>query len=208
VVLIVPCIVPADVSNSLGYYVGTFFYVLVLLDIREFPKKYILQRWTKDVVPNCSISGVINCGVFVDGDDGVQSVIRDIIHATEYIINRLSNNMTELSLYKEHVQGYMKKTDDVRVVAPPPSKRDRLAELIGHTENNLNPIRVPIGYKSKGSGSHKRLKSKHEEAMVKAGKKERQCQNCKEYGHYASTCKKEIMNKRSTRSLRFDTMKS
>ncbi|KAK1411200.1 hypothetical protein QVD17_37746 [Tagetes erecta] len=29
-----------------------------------------------------------------------------------------------------------------------------------------------------------------EEAIVKAGKKSRQCQNCKEYGHYASTCSK------------------
>ncbi|KAK1424111.1 hypothetical protein QVD17_19425 [Tagetes erecta] len=61
---------------------------------------------------------------------------------------------------------------------------------------------------SKGSGVHnKRIKSKQEEAIVKAGKKSRQCQNCKEYGHYASTCSKPPKKTGvNTKEKTFDTM--
>ncbi|KAL8234677.1 hypothetical protein R6Q59_020777 [Mikania micrantha] len=97
--------------------------------------------------------------------------------------------MSELSLYKDYVQRYMKKTDELQVVAPPASKRDRISEMLGHNQNNKHSVRVPVAYKTKGSGSHKRMKSKQEHVIVKASKKSRQCQNCKGYGYYASTCK-------------------
>ncbi|KAK1415138.1 hypothetical protein QVD17_30910 [Tagetes erecta] len=46
-----------------------------------------------------------------------------------------------------------------------------------------------------------------EEAIVKAGKKSRQCQNCKEYGHYASTCSKPPKKTGvNTKEKTFDTM--
>ncbi|KAK1406358.1 hypothetical protein QVD17_41652 [Tagetes erecta] len=46
-----------------------------------------------------------------------------------------------------------------------------------------------------------------EEAIVKAGKKSRQCQNCKEYGHYASTCSKPPKKTGvNTKETTFDTM--
>ncbi|KAK1411609.1 hypothetical protein QVD17_38164 [Tagetes erecta] len=45
------------------------------------------------------------------------------------------------------------------------------------------------------------------EAIVKAGKKSRQCQNCKEYGHYASTCSKPPKKTGvNTKEKTFDTM--
>ncbi|XP_021975296.1 protein FAR1-RELATED SEQUENCE 5-like [Helianthus annuus] len=95
-----------------------------------------------------------------------------------------------------------------QIVAPPASSRGRFAEITGQYKNDKNPIRVPVGYKSKGSGSRKRLKSKQEIAVdkkkskPKPGAKERQCQNCKAYGHYASTCKQAVIKRRSTRSSR------
>ncbi|XP_022014158.1 protein FAR1-RELATED SEQUENCE 1-like [Helianthus annuus] len=100
-------------------------------------------------------------------DPDVQSIMREIIFATEYTLNRLSFNKEELSLYKNHVQSYMKKVQDMQIVASPPSTRDRFAEITGQYQNDKNPIRVPVRYKSKGSGSHKRLKSKQEEAIEK-----------------------------------------
>ncbi|XP_022032044.1 protein FAR1-RELATED SEQUENCE 5-like [Helianthus annuus] len=83
-----------------------------------------------------------------------------------------------------------------RFVAPPPSTRDRFAEITGQYQNDKNLIRVPVGSKSKVSRSCKRLKSKQEEAIEKIktkGKpraKERQCKNCKAFVYYAYTCKK------------------
>ena len=186
------------------------FYVLRSLDIREFPKQYVLNRWRKDVTPNCSVNYMMSRDFITELDPDVQGMMREIIFATEYTLNRLSGNKEELSLYKDHVQSYMKKVQDMKIVAPPPSTRDRFAEITGQYQNDKNPIRVPVGYKSKGSGSRKRLKSKQEVATektkskAKPGAKERQCKNCKQFGHYASTCKLPVIKRRSTRSSKED----
>ena len=194
--------------EQFGLLCRHIFYVLRLMDIREFPKQYILNRWRKEASPNCSPEFSISREYMTELDPDVQSMMRDIIYSTEYTLNRLSGNKEELSLYKDHVQSYMKKVQDMQIVAPPASSRDRFAEITGQYKNDKNPIRVLVGYKSKGSGSRKRLKSKQEIAIdkkkskSKPGAKERQCQNCKAYGHYASTCKQAVIKRRSTRSSR------
>ncbi|KAK9062610.1 hypothetical protein SSX86_019798 [Deinandra increscens subsp. villosa] len=173
--------------ESFGLFCRHIFYVLRQMDIREFPKKYVLRRWRRDVVPNSSNRN--DDTIYVQAlDDGGRVLMRDIMYANEYILNKLSGNMAELSLYKEHVQSYMQKADNVDFVPPPPAKRDRFGELTGTSQNDRLPIRVPLGYKTKGSGSHKRIKSKQEEAIIKAGRKQKQCQNCLEFGHYSTTC--------------------
>ncbi|XP_021971287.1 protein FAR1-RELATED SEQUENCE 1-like [Helianthus annuus] len=194
--------------EQFGLLCRHIFYVLRIMDIREFPKQYILNRWRKDASLNCSPEYSISREYITELDPDVQSMMRDIIFSTEYTLKRLYGNKEELSLYKDHVQSYMKKVQDMQIVAPPASTRDRFAEIIGQYKNDKNPIRVPIGYKSKGSGSWKRLKSIQEIAIEKKkskskpGAKERQCQNCKGCGHYASTCKHAIIKRRSTRSSR------
>ncbi|XP_022007308.1 protein FAR-RED IMPAIRED RESPONSE 1-like [Helianthus annuus] len=158
--------------------------ILFLAFFREFPKQYILNRWRKEASPNCSPEFSISREYMTELDPA------------------------ELSLYKDHVQSYMKKVQDMQIVAPPASSRDRFAEITDQYKNDKNPIRVPVGYKSKGSGSRKRLKSKEEIAIdkkkskSKPGAKERQCPNCKAYGHYASTCKQAVIKRKSTRSSR------
>ncbi|XP_022007899.1 uncharacterized protein LOC110907190 [Helianthus annuus] len=182
--------------------------ILFLAFFREFPKQYILNRWHKAASPNCSPEFSISREYMTELDPDVQSMMRDIIYSTEYTLNRLSGNKEELSLYKDHVQSYMKKVQDMQIVAPPARSRDRFAEITGQYKNDKNPIRVPVGYKSKGSGSRKRLKSKQEIAIDKKKSKskprakERRCQNYKAYGHYASTCKQAVIKRRSTRSSR------
>ncbi|XP_022031257.1 protein FAR-RED IMPAIRED RESPONSE 1-like [Helianthus annuus] len=194
--------------EQFGLLCRHIFYVLRSMDIREFPKQYILNRWRKEASPDCSPEYSISREYMTELDPDVQSMMRDIIFSTEYTLNRLSGNKEELSLYKDHVQSYMKKVQDMQNVAPPASTRDRFSEITGQYKNDKNPIRVPVGYKSKGSGSRKRLKSKQEIAIEKkkskskSGVKERQCQNCKGYGHYASTCKKVVIKRRSIRSSR------
>ncbi|KAK9071755.1 hypothetical protein SSX86_008184 [Deinandra increscens subsp. villosa] len=173
--------------ESFGLLCRHIFYVLRQMDIREFPKKYVLRRWRRDVVPNGSNRND-DSGVVPALEDGGRALLRDIMYANEYILNKLSVNMEELTLYKEHVESYMQKADNIDFVPPPPAKRDRFGELTGTSQNDRLPVRVPLGYKTKGPGSHKRIKSKQEEAIIKAGRKQKQCQNCFEYGHYATTC--------------------
>ncbi|XP_022021254.1 protein FAR-RED IMPAIRED RESPONSE 1-like [Helianthus annuus] len=134
--------------------------ILFLVFFREFPKQYILNRWRKEASPNYFPEYSISREYMTELDPDVQSMMRDIIFSTEYTLNCLSGNKEELSLYKDHVQSYMKKVQDMQIVAHFASTRDRFAEITGQYKNNKNPIRVPVGYKSKGSGSRKRLKSK------------------------------------------------
>ncbi|XP_022018915.1 protein FAR-RED ELONGATED HYPOCOTYL 3-like [Helianthus annuus] len=194
--------------EQFGLLCRHIFYVLRLMDIREFPKQYIFNRWRKKASLNCSLEFSISREYMTELDPDVQSMMRDIIYSTEYTLNRLSGNKEEISLFKDHVQSYMKKVQDMQIVAPPAISRDRFAEITGQYTNDKNPIRVPVGYKSKCSGSRKRLKSKQEIAIdkkkskSKPGAKERQCKNCKAYGHYASTCKHAVIKRRSTRSSR------
>ncbi|XP_021993310.1 uncharacterized protein LOC110890049 [Helianthus annuus] len=141
--------------------------ILFLAFFREFPKQCILNRWRKEASPNCSPEFSISREYMTELDPDVQSMMRDVIYSTEYTLNRLSGNKEELSLYKDHVQSYMKKVQDMQIVAPSASSRDRFAEITGQYKNDKNLIRVPVGYKSKGSGSRKRLKSKQEIAIDK-----------------------------------------
>ncbi|XP_021986104.1 uncharacterized protein LOC110882376 [Helianthus annuus] len=197
-----------DFQQPYKYSMHGVIKILFLEFFREVPKQYILNRWRKEASPNCSPECSISREYMTELDPDVQSMMRDIIFSTEYTLNRLYGNKEELSLYKDHVQSYMKKVQDMQIVAPPASSRDRFSEITGQYKNDKNPIRVPVGYKSKGSGSRKRLKSKQEIAIdkkqlkSKPGAKERQCQNCKGYGHYASTCKQAVIKRRPTRSLR------
>ncbi|KAK1429767.1 hypothetical protein QVD17_11985 [Tagetes erecta] len=177
--------------EQFGLLCRHIFYILKLYDVKEFPRKYILKRWTREAVPNILYRQSSHSGFYTDLYDRNQSVVREIFTAQEYTLSRLYDDIEALSLYKEYVEAYKTKADELQYVVPPPSKRDRASELNGTCKYNKRPVRVPVGYKSKGSGVHnKRIKSKQEEAIVKAGKKSRQCQNCKEYGHYASTCSK------------------
>ncbi|XP_022040449.1 protein FAR1-RELATED SEQUENCE 2-like [Helianthus annuus] len=136
-------------------------------NVPEFPKQYILNRWRKEASPNCSTEYSISREYMTELDPDVQSMMQDIIFSTEYTLNSLSGNKVELSLYKDHVQTYMKKVQDMQIVAPPASTSDRFAEITSQYKNDKNLIRVPVGYKSKGSGPRKRQKSKQEIAIEK-----------------------------------------
>ncbi|XP_021971288.1 protein FAR1-RELATED SEQUENCE 5-like [Helianthus annuus] len=96
--------------EQFGLLCRHIFYVLRIMDIKEFPKQYILNRWRKDASLNCSPEYSISREDITELDPDVQK---------------------ELSLYKDHVQSYMKKVQDMQIVAPPASTRDRFAEITG-----------------------------------------------------------------------------
>ncbi|XP_022007930.1 protein FAR1-RELATED SEQUENCE 2-like [Helianthus annuus] len=103
--------------EQFGLLCRHIFYVLRSMDIREFLKQYILNRWRKEAFPNCSPEYSISHEYMIELDPDVQSMMRDIIFSTQYTLNRLSGNKEELSLYKDHVQSYMKKIQDMQIVA-------------------------------------------------------------------------------------------
>ncbi|XP_035837222.1 protein FAR1-RELATED SEQUENCE 9-like [Helianthus annuus] len=136
--------------EQFGLLCSYIFCVLRILDVREFPKQYILRRWTRKAVPNSSPGSILTDGGDPDRSEEVNRCVREISHATEYVVNKLI------------------------------SKFDQLL--------STTTIRVPVGTRFKGCGSHKHLKSQKERAISQSGSKRRQCSICKKYGHNNRTC--------------------
>ena len=105
------------------------FYVLRFLDIREFPKQYILRRRTREVVPNNEPGAILRYEGETERSVEVNCVVSEITYVVEANINKLVTNFEELSLFRDSVVHYLAKADESRIDAPRPSRRDRFAEL-------------------------------------------------------------------------------
>ena len=106
------------------------FYVLRISFVNEFPKKYIVRRWRREAISNTSLSS-FRPEEFGENRADVEAVLRKLRFAHEYNINKLVSNKEQLCLYRDYVKDYMSKADEAQVVAPPPSRRDRFAEMTG-----------------------------------------------------------------------------
>ncbi|KAM0026515.1 putative transcription factor FAR family [Helianthus debilis subsp. tardiflorus] len=167
------------------------FYVLRLCYVTEFPKKYVAKRWRREAVPNSSLRPIRYDDIENNGDD-IQEILREIRFANEYAINRLIQDKEQLCLYRDYRKAYMSKADDVQVVAPAPSRKDRFAEMTGISEPCDFIVRNPI--KTRTKGTHKRLKSAREIAITQAGKKQKGCSFCKGTGHNVRICSLRIQS--------------
>ncbi|XP_021971867.1 protein FAR1-RELATED SEQUENCE 5-like [Helianthus annuus] len=176
--------------EQFGLLCSHVFCVLRILDVREFPRQYILRRWTREAVPNSSPGSIFTDGGDPDRSVEVNQCIREISNVTEYVINKLVSKFDEMCNFRDHIKQFMSVADDAQFDAPPKSRRNRLAELLGVAPTETATIRVPIGTRFKGCGSHKRMKSKKEQAISQAGKKRRRCSKCKKFGHNNRTCGK------------------
>ncbi|XP_021991540.2 protein FAR1-RELATED SEQUENCE 5-like [Helianthus annuus] len=106
-------------------------------------RRYVLRRWMRDVVSN----GSIHCNIRFDEtgrSSDINKVFREIVVANEYVVNRLVGDLDELCRYRDHIKGYIDKADEVMVAAPPPSCKDRFADMGGNLEKSDSMIRVPI----------------------------------------------------------------
>ncbi|XP_021990988.1 protein FAR1-RELATED SEQUENCE 5-like [Helianthus annuus] len=181
--------------EQFGLLCSHIFCVLRMLDIREFPQRYILRRWTREAVPNSAPGAILGINETEDRYNEVNRVVREITYSTESVINQLVTNFDALCSFRDHVVNYFKTADESVVNAPPKSRRERFAEITGNTKPSEATVRVPIGTRFKGMGKPKRMKSKREIALSQLGKKSRQCQNCFRYGHNRRTCKNPTRTK-------------
>ncbi|KAJ0494963.1 hypothetical protein HanIR_Chr12g0603461 [Helianthus annuus] len=166
-----------------------------MLDIREFPQRYILRRWTREAVPNSAPGAILGINETEDRYNEVNRVVREITYSTESVINKLVTNFDALCSFRDHVVNYFKTADESVVNAPPKSRRERFAEITGNTKPSDATVRVPIGTRFKGMGKPKQMKSKCEIALSQLGKKSRQCQNYFRYGHNRRTYKNPTRTK-------------
>ncbi|KAK1441311.1 hypothetical protein QVD17_07158 [Tagetes erecta] len=106
------------------------FYILRLGEIREFPRKYVLTRWTREAIPNNSNSEIISYGVSDSNSVDFEAIIREIRMDNEYNLNRLVANKEEMCRYRDHVKGYKTKADEILIVNPPLSRKENFKSQI------------------------------------------------------------------------------
>ncbi|XP_076941410.1 protein FAR1-RELATED SEQUENCE 2-like [Bidens hawaiensis] len=135
------------------------FYVMNMYQVKKFPKRYINDRWRKEVVVN----------------------IRTV-PMSEFDIDELIKVRDKMNLMIE-------KADLTRYERVCPSKRDRFAAVLCFEQPSEVTIRVPNGIRNNGRGSHKRIKSKKEIAVSRSVKSYRECHICHQLGHNIRTCK-------------------
>ncbi|KAD7117851.1 hypothetical protein E3N88_05119 [Mikania micrantha] len=116
-------------------------------------------------------------------------VVRDIMSSSEYIVNKLLKDMDKLTIFRDTLQEIMDKTD-VETRGLPVVKQKGIVASFVPSQNDISTenVRVPSGIRNKGSGSHKRFKSKREQAISRMGKRSRFCHNCGQSGHDRRTC--------------------
>ncbi|XP_035830844.1 uncharacterized protein LOC110867120 [Helianthus annuus] len=176
--------------EQFGLLCAHIFCVLRLLDIRQFPERYIMRRWTREAVPNSAPGAILGISESDDRYQQVNGVVREITRSAESLINRLVHNFDALCAFRDHVVQYQSTADQAVVNAPPRSRRDRFAEITGYTQETPVTVRMPKTIRFKGMGKPSRMKSSREIAIIQSAKKKkgRECGNCKRRGHNRRTC--------------------
>ncbi|KAL8254464.1 hypothetical protein R6Q59_032685 [Mikania micrantha] len=83
----------------------------------------------------------------------------------------------------------MDKTDEETRGIPSVKQKDIVASFVPPQNDLSNQIvRLPSGIRNKCSGSHKKFKSKREQAISRMRKRSRFCHNCGQSSHDRRTC--------------------
>ncbi|XP_076927025.1 protein FAR1-RELATED SEQUENCE 5-like [Bidens hawaiensis] len=163
------------------------FFVMNMYQVKKFPKRYINDRWRKEVAVNNRTVSMFEFGN--DQNRKIKEISREIKYAGEYLINSYVADIDELIKVRDEMNLMIEKADLTRYERVRPSERDRFAVVLGFEQPSVVTDRVPAGIRNKGRGSHKRIKSKKEIAISRSGKSYRECQICHLPGHNSRTCK-------------------
>ncbi|GKB90496.1 FAR1-related sequence 5-like protein [Tanacetum coccineum] len=109
--------------ESYGILCRHIFYVLRMMKINEFPKKYLLRRWLRDALPPILEESLNKMREYNNSvQNVVASTIREIYSLVEYCINRLVTNVDALNSYCDQQKSLMTKAD---VDVPIPQEMDK-----------------------------------------------------------------------------------
>ncbi|KAK9074978.1 hypothetical protein SSX86_003297 [Deinandra increscens subsp. villosa] len=172
------------------------FNVLRFSDVLEFPKQYILRRWTREAVPNGNNLPMVGVNGVAESDIQVDTVVREIMFSAEYVVNKLVTDMEKLCSFRDHMKEYMSTVDSTQKIVPEPTRKDRFAIYAGYDKTTTATVRRPVGIRFKGCGSGKRMKSQREKAIIQSGKRDRRCTGCHSTGHDIRNCDVVILKRK------------
>ncbi|GKC50019.1 FAR1 DNA binding domain, zinc finger, SWIM-type, MULE transposase domain containing protein, partial [Tanacetum coccineum] len=167
------------------YEVNALFYVLRMNNVNEFPREYVLDRWSKS-----------DDNLWVDTSafayESSSSVgIRKIHRIVEDTVDRLVPFKDKLDLYRLELSDLLAKSEAEVMVLMRVNKKDTFCSMLGITEPESVVIKVLRHSTNKGTGSHTRWKIMDEliQNEVESSKKRRTCFVCgREEGHNCWTC--------------------
>jgi hypothetical protein len=159
-----------------------------MFKVQEFPRNYVCNRWRRDVVPNYAASSFQVEQYTNPEAEKAKHIAREIMQLGEKLVNCLITDFDKLSAARDEMKGLVTNANQGRFKRPFTNKRDRFATVLGYKQPAEVTVRVPTGIRNKGRGSHKRIKSKKEQAISRLGKRDRKCLHCKVLGHDRRTC--------------------
>ncbi|PWA32064.1 FAR1 DNA binding domain, Zinc finger, SWIM-type, MULE transposase domain, FHY3/FAR1 family [Artemisia annua] len=179
--------------ESYGLLCRHIFYVLRLCDINDFPKKYMLKRWSKNAVPHRSTDRNMHLQAMGDKNKLAEIAIREIYDSVEMSINSLVKDIEKFHVYRDTLLDLKSEAISNTQSCANLKKNEFFASLLGVTEPEEILIHAPTNVHNKGDRSNKRFKSPIEFARPKASTVLRKCNTCgaREKGHDTRTCPKK-----------------
>ncbi|PWA71148.1 hypothetical protein CTI12_AA283370 [Artemisia annua] len=141
----------------------------VFYEVKTFPRKYVLRRWSQDSLPPASV-------IQASGDTP-DMILREIFRSVEYCVNRYANEPELLQKFRDHQVQLMAKADADVPIPKKTNKRDRIASILGVSQPEEIVVNIPKQVSTKGS--RKRIKSSIERSMNPSGKHRKNCRFCK-----------------------------
>ncbi|GJT51576.1 FAR1-related sequence 5-like protein [Tanacetum coccineum] len=190
-----------DIQRLLCHHI---LYVLRMNNVKEFPREYVLDRWSK------SDDNLLVDTSAVAYESSSAAGIRVIRRIFEDTVDRLVPFKDKLDLYRLELSDLLAKAEEADVpVLMRVNKKDTFCSMLGVTDPERVVIKVPRHSKNKGTGSHTRWKNMDEliQNESESSKKRRTCFACgKAEGHNSITWPYKYAinaaNKRTKRSTR------
>ncbi|XP_035842071.1 protein FAR1-RELATED SEQUENCE 5-like [Helianthus annuus] len=90
------------------------YFLFKMFGVKEIPNKYVMKRWTKDVVPNeLNVKYNLNVGG-KDVHQRAKRIAREIIHTGEYLVSNLISDFDQLVLVRDQMIVCNEKGHDIR----------------------------------------------------------------------------------------------
>ncbi|XP_035845234.1 protein FAR1-RELATED SEQUENCE 7-like [Helianthus annuus] len=132
-----------------GLLCKNIYFPFKMFGVKEIPNKYVMKRWTKDVVSN-ELNATFDVKVNdKDEQQKAKQIAREIIYTGEYLVSNLISDLDQLVLVRDQMKQIKEKVDQSRITNQLDPKFDRFSKLIGYQQpvTNARPtVPVPAGH--------------------------------------------------------------
>ncbi|KAI3720290.1 hypothetical protein L6452_21205 [Arctium lappa] len=170
-----------------GYLCRHSLAVLINDKVDRIPEKYILRRWTQNLVPVQMQSAHAR---YKEGDTEKEDCIRDVYTQVDDIVSRARNDKSLLDNLAELLRNF-KLDVETKLPYEDPSQQkiDAIKEHLGVDVPDEVDILPPTRIRNKGCGTGKRLISASEKVQTNSKKPKRKCAKCGQCaGHDSRNC--------------------